>query len=154
MTSASKKRHTKEAWQKIRSIAERALDLAAAEQARFVAERCAGDAEVEVAARRLLALDRETDPALDVGAAVGIGRARKSALPFHEPVRIGAYTLRRELGSGGMGSVWLAVQADGDFHRRVAIKPSIGERGTKRSWRDSSANVRCSPTSIIPASRD
>ncbi len=36
--------------------------------------------------------------------------------------RVGAYTLVRPLGSGGMGEVWLAQRADGLFDRDVAIK--------------------------------
>lgn len=35
---------------------------------------------------------------------------------------IGLYTLISEIGSGGMGSVWLAERSDGRFDRRVAIK--------------------------------
>ncbi len=36
--------------------------------------------------------------------------------------RIGPYVLVRELGQGGMGSVWLAERADGSFKRQVALK--------------------------------
>ena len=35
---------------------------------------------------------------------------------------IGAYTLERPLGRGGMGSVWLARRSDGKFEAQVAIK--------------------------------
>lgn len=49
--------------------------------------------------------------------------------------RIGAYRLLREIGFGGMGSVWLAERADGVFERQVAIKlprlannPNLAER--------------------------
>ena len=35
---------------------------------------------------------------------------------------VGAYTLVRELGQGGMGSVWLAQRTDGRFEGEVAIK--------------------------------
>ncbi|MFO1338618.1 MAG: protein kinase [Burkholderiaceae bacterium] len=36
--------------------------------------------------------------------------------------RVGAYTVERELGQGGMGSVWLARRTDGRFEGQVAIK--------------------------------
>jgi eukaryotic-like serine/threonine-protein kinase len=36
--------------------------------------------------------------------------------------RVGPYQLVREIGRGGMGSVWLAERADGTFKRRVALK--------------------------------
>ena len=36
--------------------------------------------------------------------------------------RLGVYRLVREIGRGGMGSVYLAVRADDEYHKRVAIK--------------------------------
>jgi tetratricopeptide (TPR) repeat protein len=36
--------------------------------------------------------------------------------------RVGPYLLIREIGHGGMGSVWLAERADGSFKREVALK--------------------------------
>jgi eukaryotic-like serine/threonine-protein kinase len=36
--------------------------------------------------------------------------------------RIGPYMLVREIGRGGMGSVYQAIRADGEFHQAVAIK--------------------------------
>ncbi len=45
------------------------------------------------------------------------------ALPRLEAdARIGAYTLVRELGRGGMGVVWLAERSDGQMKRQVALK--------------------------------
>ena len=37
-------------------------------------------------------------------------------------LRIGAFCLVRELGRGGMGTVWLADRVDGEFEQQVAIK--------------------------------
>ena len=48
------------------------------------------------------------------------GGAFKPDLPM--PSQLGAYTLERPLGSGGMGSVWLGRRSDGQFEGLVAIK--------------------------------
>jgi eukaryotic-like serine/threonine-protein kinase len=46
-----------------------------------------------------------------------------AALPKLEPsARVGAYTLLREVGRGGMGVVWLAERSDGQLKRQVALK--------------------------------
>src|SRR5574341_1295936 len=42
--------------------------------------------------------------------------------PKLEGRRIGPYEIVRELGQGGMGTVYLAVRADDVFRKRVAIK--------------------------------
>ncbi|RPH69668.1 MAG: serine/threonine protein kinase [Myxococcaceae bacterium] len=55
------------------------------------------------------------------------GQSRDSTvtlpLPGMDPDRrIGPYKLIRELGRGGMGTVWLAARADEQFEKRVALK--------------------------------
>jgi hypothetical protein len=45
-----------------------------------------------------------------------------AATPPLEGRRVGAYRIIREIGHGGMGSVYLAERVDETFHKRVAIK--------------------------------
>ena len=57
----------------------------------------------------------------------GAGLRQLPRLGGGEPVaepgdRVGPYRLLREIGRGGMGSVWLAERADGAFQRQVALK--------------------------------
>ncbi|HSE98011.1 MAG TPA: protein kinase, partial [Blastocatellia bacterium] len=42
--------------------------------------------------------------------------------PQHQPGFIDRYRIMREIGHGGMGSVYLAARADDEFQKKVAIK--------------------------------
>jgi len=46
---------------------------------------------------------------------------------------LGAYTLVKPLGQGGMGTVWLAERHDGEIQRKVAIK-FLGTQRPRRGW--------------------
>ncbi|NRF69772.1 protein kinase [Aquincola sp. S2] len=84
-------------------------------------------------AERLRAL-RDSDPALAADLDTLLARLEATehdgfletpALPPPPGLagqRVGAYTLERELGRGGMGSVWLARRTDGRYEGQVAIK--------------------------------
>ncbi|MGN6519078.1 MAG: protein kinase domain-containing protein [Dokdonella sp.] len=67
-------------------------------------------------ARLLAADDADGDPLAE---AIARGAARLHA---QVPREFGAWRLVRELGAGGMGTVFLAERADGQFERAVAIK--------------------------------
>jgi len=65
---------------------------------------------------RLLAADADEDP---LEAAIAASAAR---LHRGEEWRLGAWRLLREIGAGGMGTVFLAERDDGSFVQQVAIK--------------------------------
>ena len=127
--------------QQVERIAQSALGVEpGAERARFVAEACAGDDE----------LRREVESRLAAGAgAPAEPPARRAAGPPNTVVerkisdslaeqielvspyawgdaflgrRIGVFELKREIGRGGMGAVYLAERTDGEFRQQVAIK--------------------------------
>jgi serine/threonine protein kinase/tetratricopeptide (TPR) repeat protein len=124
-------------WQQIEEIFQSALDLAPAERLRFVAESSGGDAELKEEVEKLLAnyesaesfiespvwtnnpfnssARRDIKDSLDKkisenGDSSFIGR------------RIGVFQIKEEIGRGGMGAVFLAERADGEFSQKVAIK--------------------------------
>ena len=94
-----------------------ALERPPAERADFIA---AADEEAGLREEvlRLLARDAESRSALDdaLDAAVTVA----GVPPARE--RIGAYRIVRELGAGGMGTVFLAERSIGDALQRVALK--------------------------------
>jgi WD40 repeat protein/serine/threonine protein kinase len=109
-------------FQKLRALVEAALDRGESERAAFVDRACDGDTELAREARRLLAHERgganDMEPR-EHDLVRALADASAPAVAF--PRRIGAYRVERAIGSGGMGTVLLAVR-EGDFTQRVAIK--------------------------------
>lgn len=101
----------KEKWSKIEELFHHALELTESQRADFFV-RCGSPSEVTAKVRKLLAAHETGSRLLDAPAATG--------LP--EGTRLGAYELLRMLGSGGMGTVYLARRADHQFEKQVAVK--------------------------------
>jgi len=104
-------------WQRVKAVAADALDLDAAARLAYVDRACANDTILRAEVLSLLA---SADAAAGLFETPG-GNAASASLYAHGG-RIGAYRIVRELGSGGMGSVYLAERDDGEFRQRVAIK--------------------------------
>lgn len=111
-----------EKWKKVKSVLEQALDVSSAERQKFLDERCSGDniirSEVETFLRA------EHDSAQFERSAVEAVLDAISGDDGHSHIDevIGKYRMVREIGAGGMGAVYLAERADGEFTQRVAIK--------------------------------
>src|SRR6266567_3205617 len=83
-------------------------------------KRAAGDEPLRREVASLLACDDPDDESLR-GA---VNRVAASAFRT-EPVegeRLGSYRLVRKIGQGGMGAVYLAVRADDQYRKQVAVK--------------------------------
>jgi eukaryotic-like serine/threonine-protein kinase len=94
----------------IEELFEAALEHSEADRSEWLEAECAGDAELLAEVQALLAAHELADQLF--------------AEPKESPPggRLGPYRILRELGRGGMGVVYLAERADGQFQRRVAIK--------------------------------
>jgi eukaryotic-like serine/threonine-protein kinase len=66
----------------------------------------------------------------DLKEAVDAARAAVNVTPLKPGTAVGPYVVEREIGSGGMGAVWLARRSDGLIKRPVALKlPHPGPHG-------------------------
>lgn len=108
-------------WSRVSEIFGDALELPLDERDAFAASRCAGRPEELEAVRRLLAADQAADPGFP--GSLDPSALEAAALMLDDaPKQIGPWRLVREIGEGGMGQVFLAERADGQFDQRVAIK--------------------------------
>ncbi|MEZ5357767.1 MAG: serine/threonine-protein kinase [Candidatus Zixiibacteriota bacterium] len=106
-------------WETIQRLFEAALELKPDQIDEFLARECRGDADLEREVRSLLDADAREGGLLDIQA--------EDLLPAAEPAFrpntvIGEYRIIKQLGTGGMGTVYLAERADDDFHQNVALK--------------------------------
>ena len=113
-------------WDRLKTILGEALEQnSSAARIALVERRCGEDTDLLEEAESLLAeaealLNERTDSFEDC--------AQNAASTFWQEgpprggERVGAYVIVRELGRGGMGTVFLAERADGQFEKQVAIK--------------------------------
>ena len=112
------------------------VDLPASDRDVFLIAECGGHPEVLEFVRSLLAADQDVANS-DIPVSVSADSLLESGLtgvwPDREPddstaddigpgVRIGSYCIVREVGRGGMGTVYLAERADGHYEQQVAVK--------------------------------
>ena len=112
-------------WTRIQTLFDAALERDPDERDAFLQTACADDPDLLAEVRSLLAADAEAHPMLDSLALDAIALPADllpaGILPA-EGERVGPYRIVEPLGRGGMGAVFLAERADGQFEQRVALK--------------------------------
>ena len=122
--------YTPEEWSRIEAILDEVMDLDAEVRTAVLDRACAGDARAARAGRAThRRRHRRGTVPRDAGDGLrrGPGRSRVVAEIQSEERekpgdRIGPYSVMREIGRGGMGRVFLADRADGQFEQLVALK--------------------------------
>lgn len=87
----------------------------------FLAQACGGDARLRAELESLIAIHEQERDFLARPIIPGAARLVVDAHSETVNARIGPYEIIREIGQGGMGTVYLGVRSD-DFHKWVAIK--------------------------------
>ena len=116
-----------ERFRQIKDVFQTALELAGEERLAFLEQACRGDSDLRSRVENLLAADEDTGSLLEEGASDLT--ARLLSRPSQGAERIGPHRLLREIGRGGMGTIYLAVRDDGQFQQEVAIKLVQGAYG-------------------------
>ncbi|MEO8453339.1 MAG: serine/threonine-protein kinase, partial [Gemmatimonadota bacterium] len=113
----------KERWPEIKALFDDVLDLAPEERGR-VLDHAGVDPWVRVQVERLLVASDGPAGLLDEPAIVGLGPLGDDPIGGAELLSstVGPYRLVREIGRGGMGTVYEAIRVDQEFEQRVAIK--------------------------------
>jgi len=110
-----------ERWSEIDRVFAAALELPPSERAAFLDGACGDDSDLRRAVEGLLAADQKNASFLEHPA----GELLAATLAEEEPregERLGAYRLLRQIGSGGMGTVYLARRDDAQYQQQVAVK--------------------------------
>jgi tetratricopeptide (TPR) repeat protein len=112
-------------WQRVQTLFLASVDLPVEERDSFLHGCCDDDPELLREIQSLLAADE------DSGELIETAVRHEAASIFDSKVRdgerMGMYRIVREIGRGGMGSVYLAVRDDDEFRKSVALK--IVKRG-------------------------
>lgn len=108
-------------WVQVKQVFCAAAEMAPGERAAFLEGACGTNAAVREEIESLLAALDEPIGAID--RLLGhVSSAPPEGIDHVRGKSFGAYRLERELGRGGMGTVFLARRADGDIEQEVAIK--------------------------------
>ena len=130
---------TAQQWHRVRALFEAAMERGPEEREEFLRVECGEDQEVIGEVLELLTTDERAEEFLEEPLIVG-GALLDDDEQMEDVTgrRIGPYQLLRELGRGGMAVVYLAVRADEQYEKQVAIKlvwPGLQSGEVERRFR-------------------
>jgi len=121
----------------VKTVLSEALDLETGRRRQFLDSACEHDADLRAEVDLLLAhqVDSENDPIEECAADAARFRLAQDVTRIGS--RIGAYKIVREIGHGGMGTVYLGERDDKQYRQQVAIKlinPGLGGETIRRRF--------------------
>ena len=131
---------TPDRWRQVKGIFDRAIACEPDRRDAFVREACGGDEELYGEVASLVGSYDSAGTFFEKPVVAAAAAAVSSAAVDPMIGRVfGAYKIVREIGRGGMGSVYLATRIDDQFRRRVAlkaIKPELADEHTLRRFQN------------------
>lgn len=126
MTHADSGDTSASTWQRVKSVFHEALEVDRDERKAWLDETCGNDERLHEEVTALLRAHDVDDAFIEPPDATVRISVTRSAVPTGDEIspgsRIGAYRIVDTIAAGGMGVVYLAERAAGDFDRKVAIK--------------------------------
>lgn len=111
-----------ERWKQIREVFDHAVLLPTVERAVYLDNVCASDPDLRSEVESLLVSNSQAGAGFLNNPAVDLAKVPSKPASSRVGRRIGAYNILEEIGQGGMGEVYRAARADGQYEKQVAIK--------------------------------
>ena len=131
-------------WARVKEVLQATLERDPSERTAFLDLACAGDPKLRRRVETLATSDQSASEFLSeirsaMAATVELADIPQPLASEGEPGRrIGVYQILREIAQGGMGTVYLAERADGQYRKRVALKlvnPCLDSKEILRRFR-------------------
>ncbi len=113
---------THDLFRRAREIFDEAVEVPPPERPSYLETACGGDARLRSEVEALLKSADRAGDFLETGPAASGRGILEPPETLPPPSRIGPYEIVRELGHGGMGTVYLGVRSGEGFERQVALK--------------------------------
>jgi len=128
-------------WDKIETIVDQALTLSSEDRKKFINRECKGDKVLKTEVTELLQSIIESEGWLENPGDYKDGFLQEltedidglSSSGSLIGTTIGAYTVKKKVGEGGMGTVYLAERSDEEFDHEVAIKIIRNEKASAKN---------------------